>query len=321
MARRSKLSVLDAGDGVDDMARAPQITEAEVTAQKPGTLPSKSRYKSGNPFTMPQRHDANFIAKAFKDRRTAIRKDKLDPATAIFDDGLEAYICTDAGQPGKTLQRFRDFALPYTAIFQGQVMQDLWVLYELEGKREGFFVDFGATNGTTMNNSLILERNFDWTGIVAEPNPTFHENLMRARTCNISTKCVHSVTGETMDFIMAARPMFSRLEAASDGLEFETGGIDDRIPVETITLNDLLDEYDAPDVIDFISIDTEGSELDIMSHFDFGPRHVRLFAIEHNHEERRDDILALMTAQGYVRRLPELSKFDDWYIHESDIRD
>ncbi|MCB5199693.1 methyltransferase, FkbM family [Loktanella sp. DSM 29012] len=296
-------------------------TDAEATAQKPGTLPSKSRYKSGNPFEMPQRHDANHLLKLFKNRRDTIRKEKLDPETATFDDGLEDYVCTDADKPGKTLQRFRDFALPYTAIYQGQVMQDLWCLFELDGKREGYFVDFGATNGTTMSNSMILERNFDWKGIVAEPNPIFHENLARARECHISHKCVHSSTGDTMEFLMAARPMFSRLADASDGLEFEEGGVEERIKVETITLNDLLDEYDAPDVIDFISIDTEGSEMDIMEKFDFGPRHVRLFAIEHNHEERRDHILELMTSKGYVRRLPELSKFDDWYIHESDIRD
>lgn len=297
------------------------LTMAEQTVQKPGTLPSKSRYKSANPFTMPQRRDANHLLKLFKARRDAIRRDRLDPQTVTFDDGLEDYTCTDADQPGKTLQGFRDFALPYTAIYQGQVMQDMWVLYELDGKREGFFVDFGATNGTTMNNSMVLERNFDWTGICAEPNPTFHDALARARTCHISHKCVHSISGSKMDFIMAARPMFSRLEAASDGLEFEDGGIDDKIAVDTITLNDLLDEHDAPNVIDFISIDTKGSELDIMSTFDFSKRHVRMFAIEHNHEERRDDIFALMTANGYVRRLPELSKFDDWYIHASDIRD
>lgn len=296
-------------------------THAEKTAQKPGTLPSKSRYTSGNPFEMPQRHDANHLLQLFKARRDTIRKKGLDPATAVFDDGLESYICTDADQPGKTLQRFRDFALPHAAIYQGQVMQDLWCLYELDSKREGYFVDFGATNGTTMNNSLILERYFDWTGIVAEPNPTFHDNLARARNCNISHKCVHSTTGDTMEFLMAARPMFSRLAAASDGLTFEEGGVEERITVETITLNDLLDAYAAPEVVDFISIDTEGSELDIMANFDFGPRHVRLFAIEHNHEARRDHILELMTEKGYVRRLPELSKFDDWYIHKSDIRD
>ena len=303
----------------DTRADATHLTNAEATIQKPGVKPTLSRQKSGNPFTMPQRHDANFIHKAFKARRDAIRKNKLDPATTTFDDGLEAYVTTDVGKPGKTLGGFRDFALPYTAIFQGQVMQDIWALYELDAKRDGYFVDFGATNGTTMSNSMVLERHFDWKGIVAEPNPTFHEALFRARSCHISTKCVHSATGETMDFICAARPMFSRLEAASDGLEFEEGGIDNRLAVDTITLNDLLDEYDAPAVIDFISIDTEGSELDIMSKFDFSPRHVRLFAIEHNHEERRDAILELMTAQGYVRRFPELSKFDDWYIHQDDI--
>lgn len=266
-------------------------------------------------FSNQARLDAGYLQKTFKARRDHIRKEKIAPEEAAFDDGLESYVTADADQPGKTLATFRDFALPLTPLYQGQVMQDVWALFEADGKREGYFVDFGATNGTTLSNSYILEKFFDWTGIVAEPNPTYHERLHKVRKCHVSTKCVHSVSGKELEFICADRPMFSRLEVASEGVEIAEDGIEQRVQVPTISLNDLLDEHDAPGVIDFISIDTEGSELDILSTFDFGPRRVNMFAIEHNFEPRRDPIFELMSAQGYVRRFPELSRFDDWYVH------
>lgn len=262
--------------------------------------------------------DAGHLLRCMKDRRGAIRADKTAPPPD-FDDGIEDYVFADAKEPGKTLAKLRDFALPHAAIYQGQVMQDLWAAFETDGKTGGYFVDFGATNGTTLSNSYILEKHWDWTGIVAEPNPTFHERLHKTRGCHVSTKCVHSTSGDELEFICADRPMFSRLGVASEGVEIAEDGVEQRVMVPTISLNDLLDEHDAPKVIDFISIDTEGSELDILSTFDFKPRRVNMFAIEHNFEPRRTPIYEMMTAQGYVRRFPELSRFDDWYIHRDAI--
>ena len=89
------------------------------------------------------------------------------------------------------------------------------------------------------------------------------------------------------------------------------------VPVQTISLNDLLDEFDAPDEIDYMSVDTEGSELEILSAFDFSKRQVKLFTIEHNFTPLRAEIYNLMTSKGYVRRFPEYTRFDDWYVHES----
>ena len=59
-----------------------------------------------------------------------------------------------------------------------QCFQDLWVLYETKTKKNGFYVEFGATNGLTISNSLLLEKNFGWTGILAEPSPiSFSEHI------------------------------------------------------------------------------------------------------------------------------------------------
>jgi hypothetical protein len=81
----------------------------------------------------------------------------------------------------------------------------------------------------------------------------------------------------------------------------------------TISLNDALEECGAPGRIDYVSLDTEGSELDILSTFDFARYRVRLWTIEHNHTAGEAEIDRLMSAHGYVRKFPAWSQFDAWY--------
>jgi hypothetical protein len=63
-----------------------------------------------------------------------------------------------------------------------------------------------------------------------------------------------------------------------------------------------------------LSIDTEGSELAILSAFDFSSRHIRCISVEHNETPNRQAILDLLVANGYRRKWPSLSAWDDWYV-------
>ena len=71
-----------------------------------------------------------------------------------------------------------------------QLKQDLFVLLETGFKRGGYFVEFGATNGIDLSNTYLLEREFGWTGILAEPATAWHEALQRNRNAIIDTDCV-----------------------------------------------------------------------------------------------------------------------------------
>ena len=62
------------------------------------------------------------------------------------------------------------------------------------------------------------------------------------------------------------------------------------VEVETVSLNDLLAQHDAPQEVDYISIDTEGSELDILAPFDFKRWNVTLFSVEHNATAVEQDV-------------------------------
>ncbi|MDJ0994448.1 MAG: FkbM family methyltransferase [Dinoroseobacter sp.] len=265
----------------------------------------------------------NRIVKAMRELRIA-KKDS-DRASALLTTLLmhrKQQRKRDWDPSRRTLEGFFEFAIPRVKPAQGQLFQDLWALYELDAKTGGYFVEFGATNGITMSNSHVLEHHYGWQGIVAEPNPEYHERLARERACHISHKCVYSRTGETLQFLCTEKAMFSRLAEINpdDHNEGTMRANHHSVLVETISLNDLLDEFNAPNEIDYISVDTEGSELEILKAFDFAQRNVKLFSVEHNFTPARQEIFELMTTKGYVRRFPEYTRFDDWYVHNSLLR-
>jgi hypothetical protein len=88
--------------------------------------------------------------------------------------------------------------------------------------------------------------------------------------------------------------------------------------VETISLNDLLRLHGCPKQIDYLSIDTEGSELAILRYFDFDKYQINIITVEHNYRDPdRKQLYELLTAKGFVRVFEPFSKWDDWYINRS----
>lgn len=197
-----------------------------------------------------------------------------------------------------------------------QLGQDLWVLERCQYKRGGFFVEFGATNGIMLSNSWLLEKKFGWNGICAEPNPKFFEQLKRNRLCTLSDACIGAVTGEKVDFLFADvyGGMVSDLDHDQHKDTRETY-LHERgsITLETISLHDFLIENDAPKTIDYISVDTEGSEFSILETFPFEEWDIRHITVEHNYTEQRAKIHSLLESHGFCCRE---AKWDDWYYRE-----
>lgn len=199
---------------------------------------------------------------------------------------------------------------------QSQSYQDIFVLYASNYKKNGYFVEFGATDGKMISNTILLEQKYGWTGILAEPNPYWHEELFKNRTCNISKKCVYSTTGKEIEFILSETPDISGIkEFASKDEHTENRNRGQVVIVPTISLIDLLEEYKAPETIDYLSIDTEGSEYHILEAFFQTQKYsVRNITVEHNYlQDERQMINNLLSKNGYVRRLTMFSRCDDFY--------
>lgn len=200
---------------------------------------------------------------------------------------------------------------------KSQILQDLFVLSQLEFKRHGFFVEFGACDGLSLSNTYLLESEFGWDGILAEPAQVWHESLRTHRRALISTKCVWSHSGETLTFNQVGVTGLSTIASFSQADRWATERLNGlQYGVETVSLNDLLASAGAPDRMDYLSIDTEGSELRILESFDFSRYRFSVITCEHNFTPAREAIVELLGRHGYVRRHESLSQFDDWYIHQ-----
>lgn len=192
-----------------------------------------------------------------------------------------------------------------------QLRQDILAAAMTGFKRDGFFVEFGATDGIELNNSQMLEAELGWTGILAEPARRWHADLKRNRKCIIDTRCVWRASGETLRFTETPRGANSSISSFVPTRRKLRGISYD---VTTISLNDLLEEHNAPAVIDYLSVDTEGSEFEILNAVDFDRWSFRVMTVEHNFAPQREDIHALLTSKGYRRVFEDLSRFDDWYL-------
>ena len=198
---------------------------------------------------------------------------------------------------------------------RGENFQDIFAMLVLEERATGFFVEFGATNGVTGSNSYMMEKSYDWSGILAEPARCWHDELACNRSATISHKCVWRETGERLPFREARDAGFSTLDALTAKDRHAPRRLKaDIYEVETITLDQLLSEQDAPDVIEYLSIDTEGSEFDILETFDFDHHRPLILTVEHNYRTEREKMVTLMNSQGYVRAPTRISAYDDWFV-------
>ncbi|MCJ2049239.1 FkbM family methyltransferase [Methylobacterium sp. J-070] len=210
---------------------------------------------------------------------------------------------------------FLSFATRMAPLSNAQLLQDLWVLYELNEKRNGYFVEFGACDGISLSNTLLLEKTFGWQGALAEPARAWHEALYKNRNCYISDKCIYKTDGIEVLFNEVD---IGELSGMKDLVEndfhshFRQEGR--QYGVETISLSRFLSEARAPKRIDYMSIDVEGGEFDVLQSFDFTSYDVALISVEHNFSRTREQIYERLVGLGYRPRFRQFSLFDDWYV-------
>lgn len=202
---------------------------------------------------------------------------------------------------------------------RSQISQDVFVscqlqLWKKEDKKR-FFVEFGATDGIYLSNTYVLEKEFYWDGLLIEPARIWREALTNNRNSKIDFRCVYDKTGEQIEFNESKDAVYSTIHQFSEldvhklkrnhGLNYT---------VDTVTLNDVLVEHGAPLVIDYLSIDTEGSEFEILQSVDFNHWSFKIITVEHNYMPQQSLIYKLLTQNGYKRVFENISLMDDWYI-------
>ena len=211
-------------------------------------------------------------------------------------------------------------ALEGACVVNSQYGQDRIVLDLLGYQEGGFFLDSGASDGMQSSNTYWLEKNLYWKGICVEPNDTFFASLVRNRTCICLNCCLYS-SEDAVDFVEASTlggileaydPRLLQYARHSVRTAFDGGGNPIVVRKSAQTVRSILRKFQAPSVIDYWSLDTEGSELAILRSFPFDEYSFRVLTVEHNNFGVKADINALLESKGYVRIL-EL-EIDDCYV-------
>jgi FkbM family methyltransferase len=209
--------------------------------------------------------------------------------------------------------------LEYLGENKSQLNQDLYVASQFNlfnSKFEGYFVEIGGANGIDLSNTYLLEKEFGWKGIIVEPAKIWQEMLLKNRPNIIIDKhIVWNKSNLNLDFFETQTAELSTIGKYSSGDENRLlRELHRKYKLPTITLTDLLDKHHAPKHIEYLSIDTEGSEFDILNAVDFKKYTFDMITVEHNYTSSREKIHILLTKHGYRREFQEVSRFDDWYI-------
>ena len=212
----------------------------------------------------------------------------------------------------KSLEGFLAHVALSNEISNSQILQDLFVDYMLN-KSSGFFCEVGACDGKVHSNTLWLEENKGWTGILCEPSIQFREKIKQNRpNCIIEEQPVFSENMSEIKFIdQKGGRSFIDYSFKSDNIlanDFKT------MKLKTISLNNLFSKYSIKNV-DYLSLDTEGSEYEILKSLDFKLYSPTVITVEHNFKnEIRKKIYSLLVKRGYKRYFTQISRFDDWYV-------
>lgn len=177
-------------------------------------------------------------------------------------------------------------------------------------KQTGFYVEVGAFDGVHLSNTFSFEQQ-GWSGICIEPNPDYFSQCQKARprsTC-IHAACTSEPSVNSIAFYQEELGLLSGTTCDRDydiqtryknrGLEFN--GFT-KIQVPATTLNHLLKSYLAQNTkIDFISIDVEGAEIEVLKGLDLEQFKPQVLVIEANSEESKQQLNHYLVCQhNYV---------------------
>lgn len=199
-------------------------------------------------------------------------------------------------------------------VYFSQAGQDRIVDNAMQAKRDGVFVDVGGYDGVTGSNSLFFEMFRGWSGILIEPSPTQLRMAKAVRQCPCLGYAVAGTAGEA-EFLEVTQG-FTQMSGFLDSyeaklLEQVRGNPRHKEVMHTLKkmpLNEILAEQKIEQV-DFMSLDVEGGEMDILENFDFDAVDVAIWTIENN--TRGSDIPNFMKDKGY--QLFEFAGVDDLF--------
>jgi len=194
-------------------------------------------------------------------------------------------------------------------MFNSQYNQDKFLEESVfKGYKKGVYMDVGAHDGISINNTLYFEENNGWTGINIEPIKSVFDKLMANRPNAININCaVCNTDGET-DFLCnkGETEMISGIRATFDPRHIHRLARDNRrfraktktIKVPTKRMETILDECGITH-INYLSVDVEGAEFEVIKSINFEKVFIDVIDFENNYDDVSEPIINYLMVLGY----------------------
>jgi FkbM family methyltransferase len=205
-----------------------------------------------------------------------------------------------------------------------QLGQDAWVL-SIFPINNGFFVDIGYRHPINISNTYLLELN-GWSGIGVDPLLSDNEscdkgilsikdNLSIRPKTKLYNYAIYSVSNIELKFLKAGGYSGIKECLYPYGRAMRRESKKETILVKTKTLEDLLVEANAPKNIHYISLDTEGSEYEILKVIPFEKFNIGCMTIEHNKITKNKQLICeLLFSKNY--QLIKDRRFEFFFVHK-----
>jgi len=220
--------------------------------------------------------------------------------------------------------------------FYSQIGQDRWVDSVLQGRTGLFVVESGGYDGVTHSNSLFFEASRQWNCLLVEANPHLQRSILeKHRGCHLFKGGLSIADGPSSFPFRVAGPLggiataytpnhLARVNREAEMHKRTTKRIDwegSTIQVQCYPIADMMKALNRK-VIDYWSLDTEGSEAMILQHTDFTAIQVGVMTVEWASdptEKLRGEIRAVLERNGFSR--VKFDNQDDYYANRKYFQD
>lgn len=186
-----------------------------------------------------------------------------------------------------------------------QVGQDKTIIDVFNGKEAGYFVDLASNDAVQLSNTLTLEQAYGWSGLCIEANPIYMKGYLH-RSCQL----IQAVVGPTENEIVPFK--FNGVYGGVTGGHFDNkdggGG-----SMHTVSLGKILEDFKAPPVIEYLSLDIEGAEAWAFQTFLWDKYTFLTLTVE----RPKPELVAMLESNGYMYMCDHGDFGDQFWVHNT----
>jgi FkbM family methyltransferase len=178
--------------------------------------------------------------------------------------------------------------------------EDRFVIDFFRGRKKGFYLDIGASHPFRLSNTYLLYRS-GWSGATVEPIPRLGKLHRRWRPRDTLMPVAAGVKSGALQFFEMTPSVLSTLDpsVAEGYIANGSAVLSRRYTIDVLPINEIVERVNAIAPVDFLSIDVEGLDAEVLGEIDFMRFRPGLICIEANSNAVRQRTEVLLGQGGY----------------------